>query len=126
VGGARAQGDGVDAKTLTFLKHEADVVTVVADVAKAAPAASKLATIATKTVSLARVAAPVVKAVAPVAKVAGKIAGPAGIVLSGIELATAKGTQQSVSSPTPCWAYTYVYGVDPGGIRPCSDEPRCS
>ena len=86
---------GVDAKTLTFLKHESHVAGVAAEAGQFAKAGGTLATVAAK---LAPWIGKAGKVLAPAGQVLGKVATPVAFVGAGVQLATAKTTDDYIDA----------------------------
>lgn len=86
---------GVDAKTLTFLKHESHVAEAVAEAGQLGKAGGTLATVAAK---LAPWVGKAGKVLAPAGQVLGKIATPVAFIGAGVQWATAKTTDEYVDA----------------------------
>jgi hypothetical protein len=86
---------GVDAKTLTFLKHESHVAGVAAEAGQLGKAGGTLATVAAKLAPWIGTAG---KVLAPVGQVLGKIATPVAFIGAGVQWATAKKTDDYIDA----------------------------
>ena len=86
---------GVDAKTLTFLKHESHVAGVATEAGQLGKAGGTLATVAAKVAPWVGKAG---KVLAPVGQVLGKIATPVAFIGAGVQWATAKTTKDYIDA----------------------------